>query len=67
MKGHTIEDLMFLFGKKKNERHGKFDMIRTEAENAWMENKDAIANPYAKGTIEHNVWHEQWYKCNINC
>lgn len=71
--GHTVEDLMFLFGhKKKGEREndsGKFGRIRTRAQNDWYEGKDAKDNPYDKEMrpLEHEEWYNTWRQMNINC
>lgn len=65
--GNSVEDLMFLFGWKKNVKYGKFEQIKIEAENAWLDGKDADANPYQKGTVQNSCWYSQWLSCNKNC
>lgn len=65
--GLSVEDAMFLFGWEKGKRYGKFTQIRIQAENAWLDGKDADANPFQKGTVEHGEWHGQWYQCNKHC
>jgi len=55
------DDLSFLFGR------GRFEQVRIEAENSWLEGKDADANPYKQGTQKHDIWYSQWLQCNKNC
>ena len=68
--GNTVSDLMFLFGyKPKPARFGsRFDSIKIEAENAWLEGKNADANPYNKNNqpLEYNTWYAAWLNCNKN-
>lgn len=63
----TVSDLMMLFGWRPKVKFGKFEQIKVEAENDWHEGKDADANPYKKGTLEHDVWYRQWRECNRLC
>jgi hypothetical protein len=44
--------------------------IRTDAQNAWRDGKDADANPYNKDkgqSIQHDIWYLEWLQCNKNC
>jgi hypothetical protein len=61
---NTQDDLMFLFGIRKN---GKSERtIAIEAENAWLDGKNADANPYPKDSGQHFEWYRFWYQCNKN-
>jgi len=70
--GNSVEDLMFLVGyvkKPKNVASKWVRDIETEAENAWMDGKNADANPYGKeytGNIKADVWYKMWLNCNKN-
>lgn len=62
----NIEDLMFLFGWRKGEKYGKWEKIKVQAQNDWLDGKNADANPYRNGSLEADVWYKEWKKCNIN-
>lgn len=55
-----ISDSINLFGR------GNLGTIKVAAQNAWLEGKDADANPYDSTVywIEHGVWYREWFKCN---
>lgn len=59
------EDLMMLFGIRKNRPYNKFQMIQIEAENAWLNGDDADKNPYKAGSASHSAWFNKWHECNI--
>jgi hypothetical protein len=62
------DDLMALFGIVKNMKTSlKWVQVQIEAENSWLNGDNADANPYAKGTLKHEVWYKTWLECNKNC
>ena len=58
-----VDDLLALFA------YNKWDAIRTEAENAWLEGANADANPYNQKTdfLKWSVWNKRWCDCNKYC
>lgn len=63
---HTIEDLNFLFGRH-TEQSKRQSRISIEAENDWLDGKNADANPYPKGSWQNLEWYRVWFNCNKNC
>ncbi len=59
------EDLLFLFGYKRNKRCYKEDSVKIEAENAWLEGHDANKNPYPPSSDYHRIWYQTWRDCNL--
>ena len=55
----TPAELAFLFSRNE------WEQIKTEAENAWLEGKDANANPYPVNSNKHLIWHRAWHQCNL--
>jgi hypothetical protein len=59
--GLEISDMVAFFAR------GKAETIRTEAENAWLEGKDAKDNPYRDKEVfygNYYLWNKYWIECN---
>lgn len=64
---NDVDDLMALFGFEKYKKYSRFTAIRLDAENAWLEGKDADTNPHKTQSLEYWTWNETWKVCNKHC
>lgn len=59
----SFDDLAFLIG------HSDIENVKIEAENAWLNEANADANPYNQKINEwqYDVWRSRWKECNKYC